>query len=68
VTKRDPRPVWHSSAERPVSDIPPVDSPAEVAAGTNNQLPQDQAAAAGDSFGTSGTPQDGVVGSPVGGV
>jgi len=68
VTKRDPRPVWHSSAERPVSDIPPVDSPAEVAAGTNNQLPQDQAAAAGDSLGTGQTSQDGVVGSPVGGV
>ena len=46
VVKRDPRPVWHSSAARPVSNRPPVQTPAEIAAGQTDVLPQDQAAAA----------------------
>ncbi len=48
VVKRDPRPVWHSSTSRPVSGRPPVATPAEIAAGTADELPQDQAAAASD--------------------
>ncbi|TGO06486.1 ATP-dependent zinc metalloprotease FtsH [Serinibacter arcticus] len=48
VVKRDPRPVWHSSTARPVSSRPPVATPAEIAAGKADELPQDQAAAASD--------------------
>ena len=48
VTKRDPRPVWLSSEDRPVSQLPPVQSSRERAAGQDAQLPQDEAAAAGD--------------------
>ncbi len=44
VVKREPRQVWTTSPERPVSTIPPVDSPSEIAAGTAGELPQDQAA------------------------
>ena len=69
VRKRDPRPVWHSSPSRPVSSIPPIDSPAEVAAGTEGGLPQDQAADAGsESFGTGQNPPGGAVDDPAGGV
>ncbi|PWD50606.1 cell division protein FtsH [Serinibacter arcticus] len=46
VVKREPRPVWHSSTARPVSSRPPVSTPAEIAAGKADALPQDQAAAA----------------------
>jgi cell division protease FtsH len=48
VTKREPRPVWLSSAHRTVSEIPPVQSPREIESGEPARLPQDQAAAAGD--------------------
>ncbi|WGW11000.1 ATP-dependent zinc metalloprotease FtsH [Saxibacter everestensis] len=55
VVKRDLRPVWLSSDDRPVSDKPPVTSPkelAEAAARASNgharpMAPQDEAAAAG---------------------
>lgn len=68
VVKREPRPVWTTSPDRPVSSIPPVDSPAEIAAGTSQQLPQDQAAAANPegAFGTG--ENQGTVGDPAGGV
>ncbi|WP_154795669.1 ATP-dependent zinc metalloprotease FtsH [Occultella kanbiaonis] len=48
ITKREPRPVWLSSQHRAVSDVPPVQSPREIASGAAPMLPQDQAAAAGD--------------------
>src|SRR5699024_11856360 len=48
VVKRDPRPVWLSSEDRPVSDLPPVQTPVERAQGQGPMAPQDQAAAAGD--------------------
>ena len=48
VVKRDPRPVWLSSEDRPVSDIPPVQTPVERAQGQGQMAPQDEAAAAGD--------------------
>lgn len=48
VVKRDPRPVWLSSEDRPVSDIPPVQTPVERAQGDRPMVPQDEAAAAGD--------------------
>ncbi|MBZ2197214.1 ATP-dependent zinc metalloprotease FtsH [Occultella gossypii] len=48
ITKRQPRPVWLSSQHRAVSDVPPVQSPREIASGAVPMLPQDQAAAAGD--------------------
>lgn len=48
VTKRDPRPVWHSSPDRTISDIPPVRTPAEIEAGEAEKAPVDQAAEAGD--------------------
>src|SRR5699024_8957501 len=48
VHKRDPRPVWLSSEDRPVSQLPPVQSSRELAAGEGAQVPQDEAAAAGD--------------------
>ncbi|MGC0141379.1 MULTISPECIES: ATP-dependent zinc metalloprotease FtsH [unclassified Pseudactinotalea] len=47
VTKRDPRPVWLSSQQRTISDKPPVRSSREIAGGEGQELPQDQAAAAG---------------------
>jgi cell division protease FtsH len=47
VVKRPPRPVWLSSVHRAVSDVPPVRTAAERAAG-ESMLPQDQAAAAGE--------------------
>jgi len=47
VVKRPPRPVWLSSDRRGVSDIPPVLTPAEAAAGMAGVPPQDQAAAVG---------------------
>ncbi|MDO5700227.1 MAG: ATP-dependent zinc metalloprotease FtsH [Bowdeniella nasicola] len=50
VEKRPPRPVWHSSNERPVSDVPPVRTPAEEAAGEPEENPADQAADAGDAL------------------
>lgn len=43
VRKRDPRPVWHSSPNRPVSAIPPVTSPAQASSGTEDTLPHEQA-------------------------
>jgi cell division protease FtsH len=46
IVKREPREVWLSSDERPVSDIPPVQTPAEEAAGNGHLVPQDEAAAA----------------------
>jgi len=40
--------VWLSSPDRPVSDLPPVRTPRELAAGngTPEEAPQDEAAAA----------------------
>lgn len=49
VKKRDPRPVWRSSPNRPPSSIPPVDTAAETASGAGGMLPSDQAAEAGDA-------------------
>ncbi|GGC04903.1 ATP-dependent zinc metalloprotease FtsH [Cellulomonas carbonis] len=46
VVKREPRDVWLSSDGRPVSDLPPVRTPAEQAAGNGHMPPQDEAAAA----------------------
>ncbi|MFH5821952.1 ATP-dependent zinc metalloprotease FtsH [Georgenia sp. AZ-5] len=60
VRKRPARPVWLSSQERQVSDIPPVLTAAERAR-HENMLPQDQSAAAGE------TPLDGVGPIPDGG-
>ncbi|GAA1651954.1 ATP-dependent zinc metalloprotease FtsH [Georgenia ruanii] len=60
VIKRPARPIWLSSEERQVSDIPPVLTPAERARG-EHMLPQDQSAAAGE------TPLDGVGQVPEGG-
>ena len=48
ITKRGPRPVWLSSQHRAVSSLPPVQSRAEIRAGVEPMLPQDEAAAAGD--------------------
>ena len=48
VVKRDPRPVWLSSEDRPVSDLPPVQTKLELAQGQGPMAPQDEAAAAGD--------------------
>ncbi|MPV48427.1 MULTISPECIES: ATP-dependent zinc metalloprotease FtsH [unclassified Pseudactinotalea] len=48
IVKRDARPVWLSSQSRGVSDIPPVRSSKEIAAGDAPMLPQDEAAAAGE--------------------
>ncbi len=50
VQKRPLRPVWLSSENRHVSDIPPVLSPAEAARqnGASRPAPQDEAAQAGD--------------------
>lgn len=48
IEKRPPRPVWLSSVHRTVSEIPPVQSPKEIASGAPRMLPQDQAAAAGN--------------------
>ena len=54
VAKRPLRPVWLSSEDRHVSQIPPVPSPSERkrlngSAAVPVQAPQDQAAAAGES-------------------
>ncbi|MFV0253441.1 MAG: ATP-dependent zinc metalloprotease FtsH [Beutenbergiaceae bacterium] len=49
ITKRDPRPVWLSSAHRTVSELPPVRSPREIAAGTAPSVPQDEAAGIQDA-------------------
>ncbi|MDD9206381.1 ATP-dependent zinc metalloprotease FtsH, partial [Georgenia sp. 10Sc9-8] len=75
VTKRDPRPVWLSSSDRTVSDLPPVVSAAERAAGQNgSMIPQDQAAAAGETAvgehgpGVGPVPEGGTVGGPTEGV
>ena len=48
IVKRPPRDVWLSSPDRPVSELPPVRTPAERAAGNGSagQVPQDEAAAA----------------------
>ena len=48
IEKRPPRPVWRSSADRPVSDLPPVRTEAEIAAGEEEKDPVDQAAEAGE--------------------
>ncbi len=47
VVKRPPRPVWLSSERRAVSDVPPVQTQAELSAGEAGMPPADQAAAAG---------------------
>jgi cell division protease FtsH len=71
VRKRDARPVWLSSAERHVSDRPPVLTAAERARG-EFMLPEDQIAAAGETrLGEHGprigqVPDGGTVGGPVG--
>ena len=52
VVKRDPRPVWLSSDDRPVSDLPPVQTPLELSQGQQPMEPQDEAAAAGDDTAT----------------
>ncbi|ROR72464.1 ATP-dependent zinc metalloprotease FtsH [Bogoriella caseilytica] len=50
VVKRDPRPVWLSAPERPVSDRPPVIGPAERERGDTEQAPpEDQIAVAGET-------------------
>ncbi|WP_448073510.1 ATP-dependent zinc metalloprotease FtsH [Georgenia yuyongxinii] len=69
VVKRDPRPVWLSSEERHVSDIPPVLTPAERAR-DEHMLPQDQSAAAGETplDGIGQIPEGGRVGGPVEGL
>jgi cell division protease FtsH len=47
VTKREPRDVWLSSPDRPVSELPPVRTPTERADGNGApEVPQDEAAAA----------------------
>ena len=46
MVKREPREVWLSSDDRPVSDIPPVQTAAEKAASNGHVVPQDEAAAA----------------------
>ena len=49
IVKREPREVWLSSPDRPVSDLPPVRTPRELAAGNgapSAETPQDEAAAA----------------------
>ncbi|NTW39533.1 MAG: cell division protein FtsH, partial [Cellulomonadaceae bacterium] len=47
VVKRDPRTVWLSSDDRPVSDLPPVLTAREKAASNGAPVvPQDEAAAA----------------------
>lgn len=47
VVKREPREVWLSSPDRPVSELPPVRTPAEKARGNGEaEVPQDEAAAA----------------------
>ena len=46
VVKREPREVWLSSDDRPVSDVPPVQTAAEKAASNGHAVPQDDAAAA----------------------
>lgn len=56
IAKRPPRPVWLSSAHRTVSELPPVRSPKEIAAGSTAVYPQDEAAAAGSP--TSGIQPD----------
>ncbi|WP_159621170.1 ATP-dependent zinc metalloprotease FtsH [Ruania rhizosphaerae] len=48
VIKRDPRPVWLSSQERTVSQIPPVQTPLEISRGEEQMPPQDEVAAAGE--------------------
>ncbi|MDO5494652.1 MAG: ATP-dependent zinc metalloprotease FtsH [bacterium] len=70
IVKREPRSIWTTDPDRPVSDIPPVDSPAEVAAGTAGELPQDQAAHANPegAIGLGETPDGGTVGDPTGGL
>ena len=46
ITKRPPREVWLSSPDRPVSEVPPVQTSAERAADNGSPVPQDEAAAA----------------------
>ncbi|MEE6294506.1 ATP-dependent zinc metalloprotease FtsH [Georgenia wangjunii] len=69
VTKRPARPVWLSSDARRVSQRPPVRTPAEVAAGAPDMLPQDEAAAAGEpATGLGEVPPGGQVGGTAEGV
>jgi len=58
VHKRPLRPVWLSSENRHVSDIPPVLSPAEAARqnGSSRPAPQDEAAQAGEANVPGATP------------
>ncbi len=47
ITKRPPRQVWLSSAQRAVSERPPVMTPAELAAQNGHPIiPEDEAAEA----------------------
>ena len=70
VVKRDPRPVWTADPDRPVSDIPPVDSPNEIASGKAGEIPQDQLAEANPEgpVGLGEVPDGGEVSDPAGGV
>ncbi|MBD8061758.1 ATP-dependent zinc metalloprotease FtsH [Oceanitalea stevensii] len=69
ITKREPRPVWLSSATRTVSDRPPVRTPAEQRTGDDGMLPQDEAAAAGgEGPGLGEVPPSGQVGGPAEGL
>ncbi|HHW83293.1 MAG TPA: ATP-dependent zinc metalloprotease FtsH [Actinomycetales bacterium] len=70
IVKREPRTVWTTDPDRPVSDIPPVDSPTEVAAGTAGEIPQDQAAQANPegAVGIGEVPDGGAVGEAGGGL
>ncbi|PID53451.1 MAG: cell division protein FtsH [Micrococcales bacterium] len=61
VQKRELRPVWLSSADRHVSDIPPVSFPVNgtgIRNGSRIVQPQDQAAAAGETGQPGVTPPD----------
>jgi cell division protease FtsH len=49
IVKREPREVWLSSPDRPVSDVPPVQTAREKALSNGSPvIPQDEAAAAKD--------------------
>ena len=59
VVKRDLRPVWLSSEDRHVSDVPPVKAPGEVKSLNGSRpAPQDEAAAAHETHPAGVTPGD----------
>lgn len=68
VVKQEARRVWLSDTNRPVSEQPPVRTPAEQAAVTNGMGPEDEAAAAGEGPGVGEVPAGGQVGGPTEGV